>query len=293
VAVHLCGSGGADAQELEPRAYSPSPIGTNFLIANYTRSSGSVSTDAELPISNVQATINIGALGYSRTFGLFGQTASAAILLPYLSGDISGVVGEQAMQVTRSGLGDLRLRFAQSLLGSPALTPGAFERYEQGTSVGSSVTVVAPTGHYNPAHLVNVGSNRWAFKPEIGLSQPIGRWFADAAAGAWLFTDNHNFFNGHVRGQDPLWSFQLHGGYYFERGFWLAADATHYTGGQTSIDGVANHDSQSVSRYGLTLAVPLGEGFSAKLSWASWLKAHNSGSFDTVGLTLQYRWFDR
>lgn len=268
-------------------------MGTNFLIANYTRSDGDVSTDPSLPISNVHATINTGVLGYSRTFGLFERTASTAIALPYLRGDVSGVVGEQGTRVTRSGLGDLRLRFAQSLAGSPALTPEAFAQHEPTASLGTSLVVIAPTGDYNPSHLVNVGSNRWAFKPEVGVSEQVGRWFADAAAGVWLFTDNHSFFNGHVRGQDPLWSVQAHAGRYFERGFWLAADVIHYAGGDIAIDRVSSHDAQSVTRYGLTLSVPLAGGLSAKLAGSSWLTAHNGGNFDTIGLTLQYRWFDR
>lgn len=268
-------------------------MGTNFLIANYTRSDGDVSTDPSLPISNVHATINTGVVGYSRTFGLFERTASAAIALPYLRGDVSGVVGEQGTRVTRSGLGDLRLRFAQSLAGSPALTPAAFAQHEPTASLGTSLVVIAPTGDYNPSHLVNVGSNRWAFKPEVGVSEQVGRWFADAAAGVWLFTDNHSFFNGHVRGQDPLWSVQAHAGRYFERGFWLAADVIHYAGGDIAIDRVSSHDAQSVTRYGLTLSVPLAGGLSAKLAGSSWLTAHNGGNFDTIGLTLQYRWFER
>ncbi len=146
-------------------------------------------------------------------------------------------------------MGDIRLRFAQNLTGGPALTPEAFAQRIPSTTLGASITVVAPTGYYNSAHLVNVGLNRWAFKREIGVSQPLGHWFADAAAGAWLFTANNNFFNGHVLSQEPLWSVQLHAGYYFQQSFWLAADATYYTGGETSIDGIAKHDTQSVSRY--------------------------------------------
>ena len=126
-----------------------------------------------------------------------------------------------------------------------------------------------------------------------GQSQPIGDWFSDAAAGVWLFTDNTDFFRGHVRSQDPLWAFQAHAGYNFRPGLWLAADGTYYTGGETSIDGVAKHDAQAVARYGLTLSVPLGEGFSTKLAWSSWLIAHKGGNFDNFGVTLQYRWFDQ
>ena len=51
--------------------------------------------------------------------------------------------------------------------------------------------------------------------------------------------------------------------------------------------------SKSVLRYGLTLSLPLGGGFSAKASWGSWLTARNGGAFDRIGVTLQYRWFDR
>jgi outer membrane putative beta-barrel porin/alpha-amylase len=277
---------------MEPRAFSASPIDTNFLIASYQRITGGVSLDPSLPVTGVKATINTGFLAYDRTFDLFGQTASAAIVLPYVQADLSGQVDAQGMKISRSGLGDLKLRFTENLLGGPALTPEGFAQRVPTTTLGVSLAVVAPTGDYDSAHLINISSNRWAFKPEIGLSQPIGDWFSDAAAGVWVFTDNTDFFRGHVRSQDALWVFQLHAGYNFQPGLWLAADGTYYTGGRTSINGVANHDVQAVSRYGLTLSVPLAEGFSAKLAWSSWLTAHKSGNFDTFGVSLQYRWFD-
>jgi hypothetical protein len=75
--------------------------------------------------------------------------------------------------------------------------------------------------------------------------------------------------------------------------FWLAADATYYLGGRTNLDGVAGHDFQSVTRAGFTLSIPLGDGFSAKVSFGGWLTAQNAGAFDRIGVTLQYRWFDR
>ena len=286
------GTGGAHAQDMEPRAFSASPVDTNFLIANYTRITGSPSLDPSLPVTGGKATINQGTFAYDHTFDLFGQTASAAIALPYVQADLSGQVEQQGREITRSGLGDMRLRFTENLIGNPALTPQEFAQREPTTTLGVSLTILAPTGDYNSAHLINISSNRWAFKPEVGMSQPIGDWFSDAAAGVWLFTDNTDFFHGHVRGEDPLWVFQTHAGYNFQPGLWLAADFTYYTGGDTSIDGGAKHDAQAVSRYGLTLSVPFGEGFSAKLAWSSWLTAHKGGNFDTFGVTFQYRWFD-
>src|SRR5262252_6007400 len=57
-------TGGAWGQDMEPRAYSAVPIDVNFLIASYLRTTGSVSLDASLPITNVRATIDSGVLAY-------------------------------------------------------------------------------------------------------------------------------------------------------------------------------------------------------------------------------------
>lgn len=282
----------ANAQEMEPRAFSVSPVGTNFLIGGYARSTGGVSTDASLPITNVEAVIDSGLLGYQRTFPLAGRVASAALVVPYVSGDVRGDVEEQGRRVSRTGLGDLRLRFTANLVGGEALTPAQFAQRIPTTTLGASLTIVAPTGQYDPAHLVNISSHRWAFKPEVGLSQPIGNWFMDASAGVWLFTDNRDFFRGNVRSQDPLWTFELHGGYNFSPGLWLAADATYYTGGETSMNGTGKRDRQANTRYGVTLSVPVADGVSVKLAWANSLITRFGGRFQTIGLTLQYRWSD-
>jgi len=278
---------------MEPRAYSASPIDGNFLLASYLRTTGAVSLDPSLPIANVRASINTGLVAYVRTFDLFGDTASAALAIPYFQADVSGDVFESSKQVSRSGLGDIRLRLTDNFIGNPAMTPAEFAQRRPTTTVGASVTVTAPTGDYNPQHLVNISSHRWAFRPEVGASQPLGNWFIDGAAGVWLFTDNGNFFGGHVRGEEPLWSIQAHGGYNFRPGLWLALDATHYFGGDTILDGVNKRDFQTGTRYGVTLSIPIANGFSAKLAYATWLTAHNSGGSETFLFTLQYRWFDR
>jgi hypothetical protein len=252
----LSGTRGAHAQELEPRAYSAAPIGTNFLIGTYARTTGGVSPVPSIPITGVEASINTGILGYDRTFGLAGRTASVGLLLPYVSGDLSGQVGEQSRQISRSGPGDLALRFTANIYGNPALTPAEFARREPATTVGTALTIVAPTGDYNPQHLINISANRWAFKPEICLEHPIGNWFVNAVTGVWLFTDDRDFFGGNVRSQNPLWNFELDAGYVFRPGLWLGASATWYTGGETSVNGIAARDSLANSRYGLTLSVP-------------------------------------
>lgn len=290
--LFLFDMGRAHGQDMEPRAYSPSPVDTNFLIGHYLRTTGSASLDPSLPVTDVKASINTGTLGYDRTFDLFGQTASAALFAPYFDGELSGKVFTQGMQVSRSGLGDLRLRLTDNFIGNPALSPQEFAERRPTTTAGASLTITAPTGDYNPAHLVNIGANRWAFRPDIGLSQPIGKWFVDGAAGAWFFTDNRDFFGGHVRGEAPLLVIQAHAGYNFRPGLWLAADGDYFSGGETTVNGAPDHDAQTIWRAGLTLSVPVTNGISAKFAWSSWLAAHDGGSYNTIGITLQYRWFD-
>src|SRR5262245_45862679 len=82
------------AQEIEPRAYSPSPSGVNFLVAVAGYSEGGVLTDPSLPVTDIEARIDAIGFGYGRTFGIAGHSANAALALPYIFVDASGNLGE-------------------------------------------------------------------------------------------------------------------------------------------------------------------------------------------------------
>src|SRR5262245_32336894 len=189
------------AQEMEPRAYSRAPIGTQFVLVTYAYQTGDVLTDASLPLRDVKVKLHSSAVGYGRTFALAGRQASLSAIVPYVKGTASGTVFEDNLSVNRSGLGDLRTRFTMNITGSPAMDPKEFAAYKPRTVVGVSLTVVAPTGQYDPVRLINLSAHRWAFKPEIGVSKPMGRWTLETAGGAWLFTPNNNFFGGSRRKQ--------------------------------------------------------------------------------------------
>jgi hypothetical protein len=280
-------------QSLEPRAYSPSPTGTNFALASLAHQDGSVVFDASLPITDVSAKVNAAALGYVRTFDLFGRSASAAIALPYVWGTISGRVEEQAREISRSGIGDTTVRLVSNLLGGPALDPKAFAARAPETTLGLALYVVAPTGQYFPDKLINVGSHRWSFKPELGFSHPAGPWVFEAYAGVWFFTANDDFFGGHVRTQNPLAAFQGHVSYTFPNRIWIAADGTYYTGGQTATNGVPNDDRQANSRVGVTASVPLARTQALKFAYSRGAGVRFGQNFSTYTLTYQLLWFDR
>jgi hypothetical protein len=289
----LLSSSLARAQELEPRAYSPAPVGTNFAILGYAHSSGDVALNPSLPFTDTKAQINSYYLGYARTFSLAGQSANVAAYMPYIRGDVTSMAGSTPIDVHRSGFADAKFRIGMSLLGGDALTPQEFSKREPATVLGTSLTVVAPTGQYEAPRLLNIGANRWAFKPEIGVSQPIGNWFLEGAVGMWLFTDNTDFLGTKERGQKPLAAYQAHVGYTFRPGLWLAVDATFYKGGETSVNGVDSQDRQESSRYGATLSIPIDRSWSAKVAWTNNYSIRVGQDFNTTSLAIQYRWFDR
>jgi hypothetical protein len=289
----LCGvAQPAAAQQLEPRAYSPSPVGTNIIgIADFY-SFGNVAMDPSLPIDNVSAKVNALTPYYGRVFGLFGRQASVTLVTPYAWGKVTGDVMEVSRSVTRSGFGDPQLRFAVNLLGGPALTPQEFFKHAAETTLGASLSVVSPYGQYFPDKLINLGANRWAFKPELGLSHPTGKWILELYAGVWLFTDNTDFYGGTVRTQAPLASYQAHVIYSFNRRMWAAFDFTYYNGGATTVGGQHKNDRQDNTRGGLTFVAPLAKRQSIKVAYSSGVTARIGQKFRTVGVAWQYVWFD-
>jgi hypothetical protein len=137
---------------------------------------------------------------------------------------------------------------------------------------------------------VNIGTNRWAFKPELGISKGLGPLTLELATGVSFYTDNRDFLGGQTRAQDPIYSIQGHVIYSLRSGIWLAVDGTYYTGGRTTIDGVEGNDLQKNWRVGLTVALPVNRHNSLKLYASTGVFTRTGSDFDTVGVAWQYRW---
>lgn len=281
----------ASAQELEPRSYSPSPVGANFLVAGYGQSSGEVVFDASAPISNAQADVNLATVGYSKVFDLGGHQSSVVIAVPYLWGDASGDVGETRRTISRSGFGDVRLKFSTLLIGGPALSRKAFAARKPAPIVGVSLLAVAPTGEYQPDKLINLGSNRWALKPEIGVSYPMGRWQADAYAGVWIYGDNDDFLRGLRQRREPMGTFQAHLSYTFRPGLWAAVNATYYSGGATVIEGL-RANRQENARIGATVSLPVAQRQSVQLNYSQGALTRFGGDFTSFAITWRTLWYE-
>jgi hypothetical protein len=278
----------APAQELEPRAYVATPVGTTFLVVGDTYSSGSAVFDATSPFSNVHASFSEANLSVGQVFALSGRQSSLLVALPYARGDVTGDVGGNQARADRSGLADARLRFSMLLMGGPALKPAEFGAREQQTILGVSLTAVAPTGQYDSTKLINISANRWALKPEIALSVPEGRWLFDLYEGVWFFEDNDNFYGGHRRAEDPILSTQGHVSYTLQPRLWVAVDATYYTGGAVTVNGAPSSGALHNVRVGLTASVPVARTQSLKFSYSNGAVTRVGGNFRSIGVAWQY-----
>jgi Putative MetA-pathway of phenol degradation len=288
--VLLLMPGGGSAQELEPGAYWPIPKGLSIVTAVNSFNWGDVAFDPSAPIDEASATINTTALSFTRAFSLAGRSANAGVMLPVIGGHLEGLYLGEPAAVGRFGLGDPRLRLAMNLYGAPAMTPKEFASYRQRTIVGVSVTVAPPLGQYDPSKLINLGTNRWSIKPELGVSRAYGRWVVEAMAGVWLFTDNTDFLGGRTREQEPITATQVHMTFKFTRSMWLAADANYFTGGQTTIGGQQNLDFQRNSRIGATFSSALGRRQAIRMSVSRGAYTTIGADFTSIAVGYNYAW---
>jgi hypothetical protein len=283
------------AQDLDPRAYAHIPVNGTFLIWGFAVSDGGVVSDPTLPVTDVNATVETPSLGVARSFSLFGKTAQAFGVLPYSWAQVSGRVLEESRSISRAGLSDARLRLSLLVRGAPAASVAQIAKAPRRTILGTSLTVVAPTGQFFPDRLINLGTNRWAFKPEFAVSKPMGqKWLLDMYSALWLFTANDTYYPGTTtRTQAPMGAFQAHLSYNFTRLLWAAFDATYYVGGRSTIDGVENNDRQSNTRVGATVAFPVGRRHAIKLAVSKGAIVRSGADFTTFSFGWQTGWVPR
>ncbi|HSC52535.1 MAG TPA: transporter [Phnomibacter sp.] len=281
------------AQDLDPRTYVKTPVHTTTVVSGFAYSRGGVVTDPTLPVQNIKAHVEAVSIGLAHSFNFFGLSSQALVALPYSWANVSGEVGNQQKEVHRSGLADMRLRFSVLFLGAPAATLAEMRQQKpQKTILGASINVVAPTGEFQTGKLINLGANRWAFRPELALSQAVGkRFMVDVYAGVWFFTNNNSFYPGSaLRTQEPMATLQGHFSYNISPKAWVAINTTYYMGGTSAIDHTVKDDRQSNMRVGITGVIPTGPLSSLKLAASTGAVVRIGQDFSTYSIGWQRSW---
>lgn len=286
------------AQDLTPRAYVPLPISSNAIIVTYAFADGELLFDPTLPITDASGTIHTPVVTLYHSFRFFGRSANATATLPFAIGDLRGRLSGEDREVHRAGMSDFVARVAVNLAGGPALTPAEYvKRRPASQLLGASVKVVAPTGQYDPTRLINIGTNRWSVKPELGYMRRVGPLVVDAYAGIWFFTANDDFFAGgataplNTRTQAPIGALEFHVSYDVRPRLWISADLNYWRGGRTSVNGLLQTETlQANSRLGLTGSVPITRRQSIKVSYSDGVIVRIGGNFRILSVGWQYGW---
>ena len=120
-------------------------------------------------MENVSNESHVGVFGFATTFDVLGQSAKFDAIVPYVALSAEGLVFGERRERDVTGLGDPAFRFSMNFVGAPALTAEEFGNYRQDFILGASLRIGVPLGQYDDDRLVNIGSNRWSLKPEIGI----------------------------------------------------------------------------------------------------------------------------
>jgi hypothetical protein len=281
-------------QQLEPRNLTNLPRGINFLTAGYTYTSGNTLLDPSIPLEDFNGNIHILTAAFTRSVNFWGKSGRIGMIIPFAGGDFVGNFGGEPFVDSYTGFGDIRLRASVNLTGAPSLLPQEFPGYQQTTISGFSVQITVPTGNYRPEQLPNLGSNRWAFRFNYGVSHVVKKWIFELEAGIWFFTANDEFLETFRLTQTPLWVAKSNiirtiG----EKGSWMAFALGYGYGARTSIDGVERDAILSQMPLGLIYAQQLGKNHTVKLVVASSIRFEQGGDFDAFGISYQYRWLDK
>lgn len=275
-------------QDLEPRAYANVPKGINVLAVGYGYITGNVLTDPSLPIKDFKLNTQSVAVNYIHSFSISKKLARVQVSLPFA--DMQGRLIQNGEEITgsRSGMADMRIRFGINLTGSPALARKDFRQYQEKAIFGVSFVTSVPTGRYYEDKKINLGTNRWAFKPEVGVSRRFKHVYAEAYLGTWFYTDNTEYMTNKVLKQKPTLTLQGHASYYFKNLMWVGFNTNWYKVGETTIDGVVASELMNDWRVGATFSAPISKTQSLRLQFHTGLMSNLGLNYDSITLAYQH-----
>ena len=279
------------ALEPVPRQWSHLPMGINIAGAAYAYTEADISIDPVLNIEDVQMELHTWAARYIRTFKIFDKSARIDITQAYQEGHWTGLLNGKHAEVSRHGLSDTFLRFATNLYGAPPLSGKEYAAYRNNldteTIVGLGLVIRLPTGDYMNDRLINLGQNRVAFRPQLGVLQRWGKWSAELTGEVAIYTNNNEFYNGNRLEQDPLYIIHGHLIHTFRPGFWAGVSFGYDLGGESTINGIDKNDRRQDIGFAFNLAYPLNRFSGIKVGYIRTRTQESVGN-DTDTLTAVF-----
>ena len=274
------------------RDWQNTPTDLNMVFGYYNRVDTNTPIDTTLPINGLSLNADLYLFRYARSFGIDGRNSAIQFIQPYA--DVSASFDNaQFFSGTKrnGGMGDTQIVFAHNIFGGPALTAEEFASWKPETFLTGALWMTMPTGDYDKDRIINIGSNRWVFKPELGFGTPIGPTWLEINTYVSLFGDNKDYHGDSKLEQKPLYAIEGHYSYTINRALWVSLDATYNRGGESRIDGDWQDNKQENGLLGASLGFMLSPQFGGLIAYNDTV-SERTGSPDvnTWTFRLQYVW---
>lgn len=281
----------ACAQFTDAHNYDNTPVGINQIELSYTQVHANASIDTSLIIAGAKLNLYQGTISYTRYFGVANRMmwVTAGVPVAGLDGEVTGT----NIRGSISGAGDSSYQVGALLRGGPALSISQFENYKPTTILGVSLTMTAPTGLYHATKILNLGADRWSFKPEIALSHPFGpehKWQLDAYANSYFYSSNTSYHGREILRQEPLPGFEGHMSYAPNDKLWISVDTRYSFRGNTLIDGADQSNSQRNFILGSEMNVNINARNSLLFEFAKVLVHQNGAALVGFSVKYDYTW---
>ncbi len=287
----LCSPARLHPQFTDPRYYDNTPVNVNQLELVYGYARSDTSLDTSIVVADAEVDLNFGVIEYTRYFSLFHHAAWVEPAVPF--GELRGSITDTQIRGSSAGTGDSSYQAGILLKGGRALSVAQFATYHPSTTVGTSLTITAPTGQYSTDKILNLGSNRWSFKPEFAVAFPFGpqkKWELDTYANAYFYTENTSYHGAEIFQQKPLPGVEGHISYLFRSSAWASLDTRYSFGGDTFVNGVDQKDAQENFTLGSEVNLSLNSRNIIVFEFGKLIVHQNGPTYGGFGVKYFYSW---
>ncbi len=278
-------------QFTDPRYYDNTPVDVNQIETVYAYARSNTSLDTSAIVAGAELNLNVGVLEYTRYFSFLHHAAWVEPAVPF--GDLRGSITGTEIRGSSTGAGDSSYQVGLLMKGGKALSVAQFATYHPSTTLGTSLTITAPTGEYSGDKILNLGSNRWSFKPEFAVAYPFGpqqKWELDTYANAYFYTVNSSYHGTESLQQKPLPGIEGHISYSFRSNAWASLDTRYSFGGDTFVDGVDQKDAQRNFTLGSELNLSLNSRNIVVFEFGKLIVHQNGPTYGGFGVKYFYSW---
>jgi hypothetical protein len=267
------------AADDDARDYIPAPPGTMLMIGYYKHIwADSIYSGGQKVTDDIDFKQDLGIVRmvYFTQLGPF--VIDPQFLLP-IAGATLDTTNIGGVKSSSTGVGDLIVTATCWFINDP----------KSKTWFGFTPFITMPTGEYDKFSPVNIGNNRWAFKPEIGFVKGIGeKLYIDLIANVEAYSDNDDYLGHSKLEQDPVLGVEAHVSYDITKTFYASVDYFYHYGGKTIVDDVSQNNRQSNHGIQLSLAYSFLPGYQVLLQYRNDFEVESGIPTQQIGFRFVY-----